>query len=82
MPTLNLDQFESPPSVGDKVTVKGEIESIDTATGEVEVTYDSVTVKSSNEDGRKEETLDEAIDKAFPNRRESNMSTEKENSVE
>lgn len=68
MPTLNLEQFDSPPSVGEKVIVKGIIESINTETGEVEVTYDSVEASAAEDadDMPKEETVDDAMEKAFP----------------
>lgn len=44
MPNLNIDQFDSPPSEGDKIKVIGVIKSIDHQTGDVEASYDKVTV--------------------------------------
>lgn len=82
MPTLQLDQFDEDdsPTVGDKVTIKGEIESIDTETGEVEVSYDSVRAKDKkkrkksrdNDDDDDDDddvnfvSLDDAMVRAFP----------------
>lgn len=44
MPTLDIDQFDEAPNVGDKVRVTGKVKSIDEDTGEVEVTYDDVKI--------------------------------------
>lgn len=44
VPTLNIDQFDTEPSVGQKVRVEGEIKSINTDNGEVDVSYDSVKI--------------------------------------
>lgn len=79
MPTLQLDDFDDTPSVGDRVTIKGEIESIDTETGEVEVSYDSVKTKEDRKRKRRDRdndddddddddfvTLDQAMVRAFP----------------
>ena len=56
MPTLNIDQFDTEPKVGDKVRVEGKVKSINTDTGEVDVSYDNVDIvnkrkkSSSNSD--------------------------------
>jgi hypothetical protein len=56
MPTIPLDEFEDAPDIGDKVTVKGKVVSINEETEEVEISYDSVKVgnkekkKSDNDD--------------------------------
>lgn len=44
MPTLDIDQFDEAPNVGDKVRVTGKVKSIDEDSGEVEVTYDDVKI--------------------------------------
>lgn len=44
MPKIDIDMFEDSPKVGDKVKVTGEVESIDEDTGEVEVSYDDVSI--------------------------------------
>lgn len=44
MPTINLDEFDDAPDIGDKVTVKGKVISIDEESEEVEISYDSVKV--------------------------------------
>lgn len=62
MPTLNIDQFDTEPSVGQKVRVEGEIKSIDTGTGEVDVSYDSVKIikkkKSSSDNTNNTDNTD------------------------
>ena len=44
MPTLQIDEFNETPHVGDKVKVMGKVESIDEDTGEVEVSYGDVKI--------------------------------------
>lgn len=78
MPKLNIDQFENEPKVGDKVRVEGKVESIDTDSGEVEVSYDDVKIvgkKSSSDNEKSDEdmsendnsqSLDKALSQAFP----------------
>lgn len=44
MPKLDIDMFDQEPKVGDHVRVKGKIESINEDTGEVEVSYDDVSI--------------------------------------
>jgi hypothetical protein len=48
MPKLNIDEFDETPHIGDKVKVVGKIKSIDEDSGEVEVSYDSVTIVNKN----------------------------------
>lgn len=77
MPNLNVSDFEKQPSVGDKIRVEGEIKSIDTGTGEVEASYDSIKIlnkkrssdegESSSEENSPETSmdLDQALEKNF-----------------
>lgn len=44
MPHLNVDMFDETPHEGDKVKVVGTIKNIDQDTGEVEVSYDDVSI--------------------------------------
>lgn len=44
MPRLDIDMFDKAPKVGDKVKVMGKVDSINEDSGEVEVTYDDVTI--------------------------------------
>lgn len=44
MPRLDIDMFDESPKVGDKVKVMGKVKSIDEDSGEVEVTYDDVSI--------------------------------------
>lgn len=53
MPTLDIDMFDNEPHVGNKVKVIGKIESINEDTGEVEVTYDKVTIVRKRKSDRK-----------------------------
>jgi len=75
MPKLNIDQFDTEPSVGQKVRVEGEVKSIDQDTGEVEVSYDKVETidrsESSEENSESSDNsvqgvnLDDALKKSF-----------------
>jgi hypothetical protein len=78
MPTLNIDQFDEPPKIGDQVTVTGKVNSIDQNSGDVDVSYDSVSLGGQNnqspdneqtetENPDEPENLDSALSKAFPN---------------
>lgn len=82
MPTIPLDDFDEAPDIGDKVTVKGKVISIDEESEEVEVSYDSVKVgdkkqrkkRRDNDDDddddtvfiRDDVTVDEAMARSFP----------------
>ena len=80
MPTIPLDEFDSPPDIGDKVTVKGKVERIDEDTDEVYISYDSVEVNNEEDKKKKKKkhdynndnnppdyvTVDEAMSRAFP----------------
>jgi len=77
MPSLKIDMFDSPPSVGDKVQVDGEVKSIDEKAGTVEVSYDKVTNVDETAGGHpsqgmkpadmgNSQSLDQALAKAFP----------------
>lgn len=44
MPRIDIDMFDESPKVGDKVKVLGKVKSINEDTGEVEVSYDDVSV--------------------------------------
>lgn len=69
MPNISLEEFDNPPEVGQDVTVKGKVMAIDDASGEVEISYDSVTVGNKEmkkeKPEMKEETLDGALNEAF-----------------
>lgn len=69
MPKIDIDMFEDSPKVGDNVKVTGKVKSIDEDSGDVEVSYDDVSIvkKSSrdsddNNDEDVEMTLEEEID--------------------
>lgn len=65
MPKIDIDMFEDSPKVGDKVKVMGEIESIDEDTGEVEVSYDDVSIvdKSKKKKKRSRDQKDDFMDR-------------------
>lgn len=44
MPRIDIDMFDESPKVGDKVKVMGKVKSINEDTGEVEVSYDDVSI--------------------------------------
>lgn len=44
MPRIDIDLFDESPKVGDKVKVMGKVKSINEDTGEVEVSYDDVSI--------------------------------------
>lgn len=82
MPKLNVDMFDTEPSVGDKIKVLGTIKSIDTKTGDVEASYDDVAILTGNNSDQnsgpqdmnqdqngvpQSQSLDAALAKAFPN---------------
>jgi len=48
VPTLDIDMFDDSPKVGDKIKVTGKVKSIDEETGEVDVSYDDVTILKKN----------------------------------
>lgn len=74
--------FDDAPNVGDKIKVIGKVKSIDEDNGEVDVSYDDVSIVKNmkenmdSEDGEDEmmedstmsnsQSLDEALSKAFP----------------
>lgn len=67
MPTLDIDQFDEAPNVGDKVRVTGKVKSIDEDSGEVEVTYDDVKIvdekkRKKRRDYNTEDELDETVE--------------------
>lgn len=67
MPRLSSEMFETPPAVGQEITVKGTVKDIDPETGEVEVTYESVEVSTSESEGGEEveDTTEMRGDEAF-----------------
>lgn len=83
MPRISIDMFDESPKVGDKVKVMGKVKSINEDTGEVEVSYDDVSVvknkkRDDNDDNNDDvimeeevypetQTLDSALGRAFPN---------------
>lgn len=48
MPKINIDEFETEPSLGDKVRVEGVVKSINEEDGVVEISYDKVYVKNKH----------------------------------
>lgn len=78
MPTIPLEEFDNPPDIGDKVTVKGKVERIDEETDEVQISYDSVEVNDKDDKKKKKRksrrdddgpdyiTVDEALSESFP----------------
>lgn len=62
MPRLDIDMFESEPKVGNKVKVLGKVKSIDEDTGEVEVTYDKVTIVKRRKDRKDNDNDDDDDD--------------------
>lgn len=62
MPKLDIDMFDSEPKVGDKVRVKGKVESIDEDTGEVEVSYDDVDIVGKEKKRKKRRDNDNDFD--------------------
>lgn len=64
MPTLQIDEFNETPHVGDKVRVVGKVESIDENTGEVEVSYGDVKImndKKHKKHKREDDDEDEEV---------------------
>lgn len=53
MPQIPLEEFDSPPEIGDKVKVVGKVERIDEETDEVYVSYDKVEIINENKKKRK-----------------------------
>lgn len=64
MPKLDIDMFETEPKVGNKVKVLGKVKSIDEDTGEVEVSYDKVTIVKRSKD-RKDNDNDDNDDEVI-----------------
>lgn len=62
MPTLDIDMFETEPKVGNKVRVLGKVKSIDEDSGEVEVTYDKVTIVKRRKDRKDNDNDDDDDD--------------------
>lgn len=53
MPTLDIDQFDDAPRVGDKVEVTGKVKSINEDDGKVEISYDDVKIVKENKKRKK-----------------------------
>lgn len=81
MPQIPLEEFDSPPEIGDKVKVTGKVERIDEETDEVHISYDKVEVvdeKKKRKNRRDNDdddvdvvvsddlTVDEALARSFP----------------
>lgn len=62
MPTVPIEMFDTPPTVGDRVTVTGTVESINEERGEVEISYESVAM-AEGEAPTGAETVDESLDR-------------------
>lgn len=71
MPKLSIDMFDESPKVGDKVRVIGKINHIDEDSGEVDVSYDKVSVvnkrKSSDKSSDAEDLEPTMDDETAPN---------------
>lgn len=53
MPTLDIDQFDDAPRVGDKVEVTGKVKSINEDDGKVEISYDDVKIVKEHKKRKK-----------------------------
>lgn len=62
MPTLDIDQFDDTPKVGDKIKVTGKVKSIDSDSGEVEVSYDDVSIVKKSRKNRDRDNEDDDDD--------------------
>lgn len=65
MPKLDIDMFDNEPKVGDKIKVMGKVRSIDEDSGEVEVSYDDVTIVKKNKKRRSDNDDDDDDDVVF-----------------
>lgn len=67
MPKIDIDMFDDSPKVGDKVKVIGKIKFIDEDSGEVEVSYDDVSIikKDKNRSDRGDDNNDEMMDETM-----------------
>lgn len=75
MPTLDIDQFDQPPQVGDTVTITGKVQEV--KKGKVDISYDSiVTLPGSSENAQV--SVDENFDKfrATQKMQEDNIATQ------
>lgn len=72
MPKLDIDMFDETPNVGDKVKVLGKIKSIDEESGEVEVSYDDVSIVTERKKSKNSQN-DKYVETNPPD--ESSMST-------
>lgn len=62
MPRLDIDMFDKAPKVGDKIKVLGKVDSINEDSGEVEVTYDDVSiVKKSSKKSDDNDSSDDTV---------------------
>lgn len=61
MPKIDIDQFDNEPKVGDKIKVMGKVRSIDEDTGEVDVSYDDVSIVKKNKNRRKDNDDDDVV---------------------
>lgn len=62
MPRLDIDMFDDEPKVGDKVKVMGKVKSIDEDSGEVEVTYDDVSIVDKKKRKKRRDSNDDIYD--------------------
>lgn len=76
MPTLDIDQFDERPEVGDTVTVTGKVQEI--KKGKVDISYDTITVLPGSSDEPTSVTVDESMDKFMRTQRqqEDNIATQ------
>lgn len=68
MPKIDIDMFDETPKVGDKVKVTGKVKNIDEDSGEVEVSYDEVSIvekrkkrSDRNDDDDNDDDMDETM---------------------
>lgn len=65
MPKLDIDMFDETPHVGDKVKVVGKINSIDEDAGEVDVSYDKVSIMRKKKRSKNRDNDDDDDDTFF-----------------
>jgi len=62
MPKLDIDMFDESPKVGDKVKVLGKVTHIDEESGEVDVSYDKVTIVNKRKKKDRSDDSDDSDD--------------------
>ena len=59
MPKIDIDMFDESPKVGDKVKVMGKVKYIDEESGEVEISYDDVSIVKKTRKNRDRDDYDD-----------------------